>query len=64
MKTRHLMLLAMAMTAAPVCFAGTIASVLPATIDYQRAFIATGIGVYSFGWSQTGSYNNVTIQMA
>lgn len=49
--------------AVPIAFAGTIAAVLPAD-DYGRALIAEGVGVYSAGWSQTGTYTNVTIRMA
>lgn len=51
------------MSTAPAVLAGNIASVAPAD-EYSRALLAEGIGVYSVGWSQTGSYTNVTIRMA
>lgn len=49
--------------AVPLAHSGTIAAVLPAD-GYQSRPDFGGLGVYSVGWSQTGSYTNVTIRMA
>lgn len=60
---RQLIPLAVAVLGAVPVFAGNIASVAPPE-DASRALLAEGVGVYSAGWSQTGSYTNVTIRMA
>ncbi|MBS1826130.1 MAG: hypothetical protein JST93_12480 [Acidobacteria bacterium] len=64
MKTMCPKLLVAALAAAcSLGYAGTIAAVVPTDV-YGRALIAEGTGVYSAGWSQTGSYTNVSIRMA
>jgi hypothetical protein len=47
----------------PLCYGATIAAVSPYGTHAGRALTTPGSSVFSFGWSQTEAYTNVTIRV-